>query len=403
MFDLSIYNDKLTFPKLWDSFYKSVNHDKIFLKYYESTSHQILTYKELNAKAHCFAAYLVKLGIQKNDKLLLISQNNPNFYIIELACNFLGIKSLTLPYFYEGNKIQETLLKFKPKLCYIESYSIYQKIQKEIQNLCEITLLYEKNSESIAENETVVLIETAIEIGKIFWRENQNLMNDLKNSVQDNDVFIYLTPEHYITNKEFVLNLKKIANNFEQNSKNKETRLLINSLPFHILAKYSFYLGIFRHFLIYLCENEVLTQSFIKKNKINHLVSSGKLLNELTNQWFNQKKWSRNFAIQKQKRKLEYKIQNKNLPFGLKIQSNISFLQRSLLKSQWGELNMIHVLESETNLEDILNWNVINIPILSYQIDWKGNVVGQNVLNLNKNIQVPQFNQNHKFYNEDFF
>ncbi len=403
MFDLSIYNDKYTFPKLWDKFYKSINHDNVFLNYYEGISLQKVTYKELNAKAHCFAAFLAKNGIKKNDKIVLISQNNPNFYVVELACNLLGIKSLTLPYLNDEKKIQETLHSFKPKLCYIDGYSIYQKIQQEIQNLCKITLLNEKNFEKIAENQTVVLIETAIEIGKVFWRENQDLMNELKNSVHENDILLCITPENSITNKEFILNLKKIINNFNIQSKNKETRLLINSLPFHLLAKYSFYLGIFRHFIIYIGENEILSQSFIKKHKINHLVSSGKLLNQLSYEWLNQKKWSKNFAIQKQKKKLEYKIQNKNLPFGLKIQSKIFSFQRSLLKLQWGSLNTIHTSENEINLEHVLNWNAINIPILTYQIDFKGNIVGQNLVNLNKDIQIPILNQNYKFYSENFF
>lgn len=401
MFDLAVFNEKSTFPILWDSFYKVVYHDKIFLYYHDNHNIKVLTYKELNAKAHCFAAYMMNLGINTKDKVLIISKKHPVFYIIDLACHILGIPNLVLPYDIPKEKLKNVIKNYQPSLCYVENYDLFKDFQEEVQLFSKFIILHEENPTNILENEDIVMIDTAIEIGKIFWRENQTALSEQKYSLNENQILFYLNAQSFITHKDFILNLKKILPSIKMENNVKEIKVFIQSLPFHLLHKYLFYLSLFQHFIIHTTNQKEIPQKIIKKYQIQHWVTSGNIFHSMSKEWFMQRKWLSKIAIEKQKNMFQKKIQNKNLSFGLKIQSNLLGLQRNIMKRKWGELESIHILENELQLEDLLHWNSLHVPIYTYQINENSQILSQNIFQLKKNIAIPK--QNLNLFHENFY
>lgn len=401
MFDLSAYNEKSTLPILWDCFYKVVYHDKTFLHYHDNQNIKVLTYKELNAKAHCFAAYMMSLGINTTDKVLILSKRHPNFYIVDLACHFLGIPNLVLPDDIEKDKLKDILKNYQPLLCYIEDYDLFKNFQEDLQLYSKFITLQEENPNNILESEKIVMIDRAIEIGKIFWRENQTVLSEQKNSFSENQILFYISTQNFITHKDFISNLKKLLPLFKTDDKAKEIKVYIQSLPFHLLHRYLFYLSLFQHFTVFINNHKEIPQKFIKKYQIHYWVTSGNIFHSMSKEWFMQRKWLSKIAIEKQKKVFQKKIQNKTLSFGLKIQSNLLGLQRNIIKKKWGKLKSIHVLENELQLEDLLHWNSLHVPIYTYQINENSQILSQNIFQLKKMIALPK--QNLNLFHENFY
>lgn len=387
MFEFLNFNEKITIPYLWDTFYKNVKHEQPFLYYLENKELKSFTYKELYAKSHCFAAYLLKIGLKKGNKILVISKNNPQFLIIDLACHLIGINNWVIKHQNNETNWKEIFLHFQPHFTIIEDYEVYQNLF-ELQYLSTPVVLIEKNFDKIALKDHLVLFDTAIEIGKNYWRENQDYINELKFNVKENDILFYTSFSQFLTHREFIFNLqnfKKYEVSLKKN--NGSIRLLLSLLPFHLLYRYAIYSGIFQQNIIYLMDYQNITNSSIKKYKINQWYHSGKELSQFTNNWFEGKEnyFLRTF-IHKSKNKLHKKINNQNLPFGLKIQLNLFYFYKEYLKHSWSNSLQIHVLENELSLDTLIYWNIINIPVVTYLIDNQAKVHSAKFNNLNREI-----------------
>ena len=403
MFDLSSINSNESISYYWDIFYKNVNHDKVFLYFFENNELKPFTYKELNAKAHCLAAYFIKAGINQEDKILIITDNHPNFLIVDLACQIIGIPNLSLPINFENTKLQNILQSFKPKFLFFNDYNLYLNAQPILKDYNIFTILFEQHFQKIAEYANIVLLDTAIEIGKVYWRENQLTISELKNSVNPVKAKIYLNIHNHFNQSDFLQNLKKISKVYFHPNYNPPHNILITSLPYHILYRYHIYLALLSYHTIYLGSPKVITSKLIRTYNIHHWIASQKDFHDCTNKWFTKnKKGFNGIAISNKKKLLVLKTQNKNLPFGLKIKSNITSFQRTLLKYQWGKLSTIHILEHEIDIEDLLLWNTMNIPLLSYLINNHAQIIQHRLLDINSNNQLPSFHSSNTFQ-ENFF
>lgn len=370
MKDFFEWNLPKTISSYWDFFYKNVNHDKVFLFYFDSKSIKTFTYKELNAKAHCLSAYFAKNGLKSSDGIITLYCNHPSYYIIDLACSFIGLRHLSIPHNASIHQFNETIQKFSPRFVVIYSYEIYQKYSEVLKLHPLNILVYETEIAKIAENENFIILDNAIELGKTYWRENQNFINTLKSSVSENQAFFYFNCNDFITQKDFITSLIKLIASFnnKNNSQKQSISILISAPPYHILNKYFFYTIWGQNFVIYLCNNNPLNANFFKKNKINHWITTGNELKYFTQKWINGINKFNRLAIEQQKSILRLKMHNQNLPISLTIKSKITDLQRRFLKFPFRYLDSIHILMDELDIDELLFWNSLKIPIKSYQI-----------------------------------
>lgn len=409
MFDLTVYNGHKTIPSLWDEFYKNVNHEQEFLFYYEDHQRKSFTFKELHAKAHCFSAFMLANGLKKGVNALILSKYNPNFIVIDLACQLIGISSLTISPTVSNEQIQECTLKLNPQIIIIEGYDLFLSFSPYFGNNQVLKILLENQLDKIKISgiENVILYETAIELGKVYWRENQEYIYNLKLKVEEKSDLFFIDPSKKISHKEFIANIIKI---FKLNSfklkKADSSKILISLLPSHLLYRYFVYLGLYTHFRIFLNPVEKVNTKYIRKNRIQFWICSGKKFSDFTEIWFQEKlkKWWFKLAIQSNQLKFQLSIQKQNLPFGLKIKLMITSILRKILKMYWGKLENIHILENETSSHEFSLWNSIHIPLVSYQIDKNGSVIKVNLVNLNKYPTLPDLsNSSISLYNENFF
>jgi long-chain acyl-CoA synthetase len=206
---LTIFDEISTLPDLWDQTLKNVNPDEVFL----ILGKQSFSYKQLNALAWCIAAYFFSKNFQKGDKVAIYSKNTPLGVFVDWAAQFVGGISIFLPQEAHPEIIRQILQDAQPKFIFLSAYQLYSK-NKNWLDICaarsEIICNVEKGQE-LQEIDKVTDLNFAIEHGKVYWRENLNLIKNRRNSIKPSDtstVFYFHSLENY--NKPYSFTHKQI-------------------------------------------------------------------------------------------------------------------------------------------------------------------------------------------------
>jgi long-chain acyl-CoA synthetase len=205
---LTIFDEISTLPDLWDYTLKNVNPDEVFL----ILGKQSFSYKQLNALAWCIAAYFFSKDIQKGDKVVIYSKNTPLGVFADWATQFVGAVSIFLPQDAQPEIVRQIIQEARPKFIFLSAYQLYSKNKNwlDISALrSEIICNVEKEQE-LQETDKVTDLNFAIEIGKVYWRENLNLLKNRRSSIRPSDtstVFYFHLLEN---NKPYSLTHKQI-------------------------------------------------------------------------------------------------------------------------------------------------------------------------------------------------
>tara|TARA_Y100000813_G_C24156900_1_gene350117 strand:+ start:774 stop:2318 length:1545 start_codon:yes stop_codon:yes gene_type:complete len=131
----------------WSAYHAYVRPEKIAIR--DVSAKQTLTYKELDERASLLANWLQKVGIQKGDRVAILSQNCAEFFELEFACAKVGAIELPLNWRLTKPELEYILNDSTPKvLIYDESFS---EISTELLRDCKISNSLEidkKNNES---------------------------------------------------------------------------------------------------------------------------------------------------------------------------------------------------------------------------------------------------------------
>ena len=105
----------------WSAYHAYVRPDKIAIR--DVSAKQTLTYKELDERASLLANWLQKVGIQKGDRVAILSQNCAEFFELEFACAKVGAIELPLNWRLTKPELEYILNDSTPKvLIYDESF-----------------------------------------------------------------------------------------------------------------------------------------------------------------------------------------------------------------------------------------------------------------------------------------
>ena len=131
----------------WSAYHAYVRPEKIAIR--DVSAKQTLTYKELDERASLLANWLQKVGIQKGDRVAILSQNCAEFFELEFACAKVGAIELPLNWRLTKPELEYILNDSTRKvLIYDESFS---EISTELLRDCKILNSLEidkKNNES---------------------------------------------------------------------------------------------------------------------------------------------------------------------------------------------------------------------------------------------------------------
>ena len=114
------------------------------------------SYIEIKKKISKIASFLLKKKVNKNDRVLLISENRPEWFIFDMA--IMSIGAVTVPCFSTNSENDNNFIikDCNPKIIVLESLNLFKKNQKTFKPLKEKIVLIDKSSKDFLTFEDVI-------------------------------------------------------------------------------------------------------------------------------------------------------------------------------------------------------------------------------------------------------
>lgn len=364
-----------TIPHLWQTTFQSITPENYFAFRTQNSkiTHQ-LSYKELNAKAHCLTAYfLFQPHFNKSKPVFIISNESLEYFTIDLGCALIGMPHFSLNQNVSYDKLKYFITKLQPHYFFIQSYETYLHLKPcilEYSNQLEV-IIFEENYKNINEDEPVKTFETLIESGKILWRENQNAIISAKNSVKPNAKYCYPNESFAISHETFVKDIAILSNLTQRLS--STINFATEPLPYHPFIKIAGY------FLPLFSKNKIFLTKDLKEVKnipITSFIASQDFINSLQNQIQNQ---SNSFLYKKSilsaNQFYNNKFSKKSNNFSTKLLKPLTspfryFTKRNLHK----HLKFFFSLQDGTSNVDPVFWFALNLHCLQFVLQKDGTI-----------------------------
>ena len=114
------------------------------------------SYIEIKKKISKIASFLLKKKVNKNDRVLLISENRPEWFIFDMA--IMSIGAVTVPCFSTNNENDNNFIikDCKPKIIVLESLNLFKKNQKTLKLFKKKIVLIDKPSKDFLTFEDII-------------------------------------------------------------------------------------------------------------------------------------------------------------------------------------------------------------------------------------------------------
>lgn len=174
----------------WSRILPASGAEKQWIHYPQGKGYGHASYKDINAQAHCVAAYLMRKGVRKGDVVGIIADQSPFYLSVDLALQFIGAVNLTLPENVEANSLASLIDKPGIAFFFIQKESVFLALDqfRELKpGLREIILLTDEVENLDPEN--VVTYDIIVNHGKIAWREYADQLRVMKSNVVPTDIY----------------------------------------------------------------------------------------------------------------------------------------------------------------------------------------------------------------------
>ena len=112
--------------------------------------------KEMIDNAHKLACGMIDLGLKKGDKISMVAyKNRPEWYIVDLASQYLGIINVPLYPTISSNEYEYILNDSEVKACFVGAEDLYEKVstaQASVPSLKHIYTLDKQNNKPFYED-----------------------------------------------------------------------------------------------------------------------------------------------------------------------------------------------------------------------------------------------------------
>ena len=122
------------------------------------------SYFEIKKKIAKISSFLLKKKVNKNDRVLLISENRPEWFIFDMA--IMSIGAVTVPCFSTNNENDNNFIlkDCEPKIIVLENLNLFKKNQKTFKQLKKKIVLIDKPSKDFLTFEDIIKKEDNFDI-----------------------------------------------------------------------------------------------------------------------------------------------------------------------------------------------------------------------------------------------
>lgn len=193
--------DAPTLAAVWDQLYRRVSPEGVAVEVLGRQGTERLTYKELNARAHCLAAYLLSKGLGSAEPVLIISQAQVQLVPLDLGVQLAGGVSVVVGGDGTLAQLQQTLAAVQPSAILVADLATYRRLQGALDGyvsaaasphrLLPEVIVATVPSDEAKEADRATLLDRAIELGKVYWREQTALVKAAKDAIDPDQTAIW--------------------------------------------------------------------------------------------------------------------------------------------------------------------------------------------------------------------
>lgn len=168
--------------------------DKIFIKYKVESTYNSFTYKEFLEMVESFASSLIELGVKKEDKIGIISENMYKWLVADYACILLGAIDVPRGSDSTAVELEYILNHAEVSFCFVENPYQAEKILGIIEKLPylhTLILLIGKKEEInviIPSKIKIYTFDELLESGYKLLPKNKNKLEEIKKTVKEEDL-----------------------------------------------------------------------------------------------------------------------------------------------------------------------------------------------------------------------
>lgn len=174
----------------WQSLLPRDKADQPCLYTWRKERFQACSFKDLNAQAHCAAAFLMDSGLQKGGVLAVISEASMPLLAVDLALQFLGATGLYLSPDLPQKDITNAIRQHKAQFVFVGEHETFARLGELAALKPELKTIFlnTEDAEGLSA-EKLITFDIMVLRGKSVWREQAQRLADCKEAVSSEDTY----------------------------------------------------------------------------------------------------------------------------------------------------------------------------------------------------------------------
>ncbi|RYE36763.1 MAG: long-chain fatty acid--CoA ligase [Sphingobacteriaceae bacterium] len=187
--------EQSTVPSLLQNIVKHIHPENaVFMTYKSEEVWVEITYKQALEKINAISAYLLDIGIKKNDRLALILDNGPEYVYYDQALQQIGAVNTSIYPTLSETEIEYILNDSGARTILVGSTFLFKKILKVANRCPELIRIipdlddYQKISDQAKYNAGIISFSNLLAEGKRLFEQYKNTINSCRESILPTDV-----------------------------------------------------------------------------------------------------------------------------------------------------------------------------------------------------------------------
>lgn len=177
-----------TIPEMFDKVTKKYGDQKTYLKRKVKGTYQDISYKEVREITENFALGLASLGVRREDKVAIISENRPEWYYSDFAILSLGAIDVPIYPISTADTVEYILNNSESVGIIVSSKFQLNKVLK-VKNKCKkLKFIISLNNDDAEGEKDVYKFDEVIEKGKLFKQSNSSYFQEKIDLVMENSL-----------------------------------------------------------------------------------------------------------------------------------------------------------------------------------------------------------------------